>query len=319
MDSRQLRPPRGRVRLGVDRKWVSPLTATAVLAGLLEVFAPAQASALAPATSLTSPRGFSDAIQPFRPIRGHRSPAHGILLKDLTTGRTLYEFQADRRLSPASLTKIMSALVILEYGNLEDAVTVSRTAATARKIRLRLRAGQIFRLEDLLKAMLMTSANDACLAAVEHVAGSEERFVLLMNTKANGLGLVDTHFTNACGFDDPAHYTTAEDLATLSEIALQHPIFKTFVREESDVMYAVNGGRFYYLRNTNRLLGRLPGVEGVKTGFTSKAGRCLIAKVSQNGNELLLVLLHTSRRWNTAASLINFGLQALEDEAGALQ
>src|SRR5881409_3638574 len=103
---------------------------------------------------------------------------------------------------------------------------------------------------------------DACLAAVEHVAGSEERFVLLMNTKANGLGLVDTHFTNACGFDDPAHYTTAEDLATLSEIALQHPIFKTFVREESDVMYAVNGGRFYYLRNTNRLLGRLPGVEG---------------------------------------------------------
>ena len=318
MDPSDLRPPRRGARLCVDRQWVPPLTAIAVLAALLEVFAPAHASTGTPAKSLTSPAGFSDAIKPFRPIRGHRSLAHGILLKDLTTGRTLYEFQADRRLSPASLTKIMSALVILEYASLEDAVTVSRTAAAAPKIRLRLRAGQVFRLEDLLKAMLMTSANDACLAAVEHVAGSEERFVLLMNTKANGLGLVDTHFTNACGFDDPAHYTTAEDLATLSEIALQHPIFKAFVREERDVMYAVNGGRYYSLRNTNRLLGRLPGVEGVKTGFTSKAGRCLIAKVSQNGNELLLVLLHTSRRWNTAASLINYGLRALETRSGAM-
>ena len=318
MDSSDLRLPRRGARLRVDRQWVPPLTAIAVLAALLAVFAPAHASTGTPATSLTSPAGFSDAIKPFRPIRVRRSLAHGILLKDLTTGRTLYEFQADRRLSPASLTKIMSALVILEYANLEDPVTVSRTAAAAPKIRLRLRAGQVFRLEDLLKAMLMTSANDACLAAVEHVAGSQERFVLLMNTKANGLGLVDTHFTNACGFDDPAHYTTAEDLATLSEIALQHPIFKAFVREERDVMYAVNGGRFYSLRNTNRLLGRLPGVEGVKTGFTSKAGRCLIAKVSQNGNELLLVLLHTSRRWNTAAGLINYGLQALEKRSGAM-
>ncbi len=316
MDSRHLRPPCQGARLRVDRRWLLPLTGIAVLVALLGVFEPALASTGAPAMSSASPAGFSDAIKPFSPIRRHRSPAHGILLKDLTTGRTLYEFQADRRLSPASLTKIMSALVILDYGNLEDTVTVSRAAAAAPKIRLRLRAGQVFRLGDLLKAMLITSANDACLAAVEHVAGPQEQFVLLMNTKASALGLVDTHFSNACGFDGPAHYTTAEDLATLSEIALQHPIFKAFVREERDVIYAVDGGRFYMLRNTNRLLGRLPGVEGVKTGFTSKAGRCLIAKVSQNGNELLLVLLHTSRRWNTAASLINYGLQALENGSG---
>ena len=302
----------------MNRQWLPPLTGIALLAALLQVSIPAHALTDASPMSLASPAGFSDAIKPFTPIRSHHSPAHGILLKDLATGRTLYEFQADRRLSPASLTKIMSALVILEYGNLEDPVTVSRMAAAARKIRLRLRAGQVFRLEDLLKAMLITSANDACLAAVEHVAGSEERFVLLMNTKANALGLVDTHFTNACGFDDPAHYTTAEDLATLSEIALRHPIFKAFVRQERDVIYSVNGSRFYFLRNTNRLLGRVPGVEGVKTGFTSQAGRCLIAKVSQNGNELLLVLLHTSRRWNTAASLINYGLQALENRSGAM-
>ena len=302
----------------MNRQWLPSLTGIAVLAALVQVFTPAHAVTDASSKALASPAGFSAAIKPFSSTRRHHSPAHGILLKDLATGRTLYEFQADRRLSPASLTKIMSALVILEYGNLEDPVTVSRMAAAARKIRLRLRAGQVFRLEDLLKAMLITSANDACLAAVEHVAGSEERFVLLMNTKANALGLVDTHFTNACGFDDPAHYTTAEDLATLSEIALRHPIFKAFVRQERDVIYSVNGSRFYFLRNTNRLLGRVPGVEGVKTGFTSQAGRCLIAKVSQNGNELLLVLLHTSRRWNTAASLINYGLQALENRSGAM-
>lgn len=238
------------------------------------------------------------------------SAAHSILLKDLTTGRTLYEFESDRRLSPASLTKIMSALVILEFGRLEDLVTVSHKAAFVPKIRLRLREGQIFRLEDLLKAMLITSANDACLAAVEHVGGSEEQFVHLMNRKAGTLGLTDTHFDNVCGFDAPDHYSTAADLALLSEIALRHPVFRIFVRQQLEVITAINGGnRSYLLRNTNRLLGRLPGVEGVKTGFTSRAGRCLIAKVSQDGKELLLVLLNASRRWNTAARLINYGLQ----------
>lgn len=254
-------------------------------------------------------------VLPVRP-----SAAHGILLKDLTTGRTLYEFESDRRLSPASLTKIMSALVILEYGRLEDLVTVSRKAASEPKIRLRLREGQIFRLEDLLKAMLITSANDACLAAVEHVGGSEEPFVQLMNRKAGTLGLADTHFSNACGFDAPDHYSTAADLAILSETALRHPVFRTFVRQQLEVITAINGGnRSYLLRNTNRLLGRLPGVEGVKTGFTSRAGRCLIAKVSQDGKELLLVLLNAHRRWNTAASLINYGLQLPQTAAGVIR
>jgi D-alanyl-D-alanine carboxypeptidase (penicillin-binding protein 5/6) len=231
----------------------------------------------------------------------------------MSTGKILYEFETDRRLSPASLTKIMTALVILQHGNLDDLVTVSREAAAAHKIRLRLRAGQIFRLEDLVKAMLITSANDACLAAATHVGGTEEGFVALMNEKALALGLVQTHFSNACGFDAPAHYTTAHDLAALSEIALQHPVFRAFVKEEREVISAVNMNRSYLLRTTNRLLGRMPGIEGVKTGFTSKAGRCLIAKVSHNGRELLLVLLHASRRWNTAAHLINYGLQTSID------
>jgi len=239
-------------------------------------------------------------------------PAHGILLKELTSGRVLYEHDAGKRMSPASLTKIMSALVILEKGRLDDLVTISPNAARAHKTHLRVKAGQVFRLEDLLKAMLIVSANDACLAAVEHVGGDEAQFVTLMNAKASALGLVDTHFSNGCGFDNPEHYSTAEDLATLSVIALDQPIFRQLVREERAIIIPVNGHHAYILHNTNRLLGRVPGVEGIKTGFTSKAGRCLIAKVSQNGSELLLVILNSKRRWNTATNLITYGLQLAE-------
>jgi D-alanyl-D-alanine carboxypeptidase (penicillin-binding protein 5/6) len=240
------------------------------------------------------------------------APAHGILLKELNSGRVLYEHDAGKRMSPASLTKIMSALVILEKGQLDDLVTISPNAARAHKTHLRMKAGQVFRLDDLLKAMLIMSANDACLAAVEHVGGDESQFVALMNDKAVALGLADTHFSNGCGFDNPDHYSTAEDLATLSVIALDQPVFRQLVREEHAIITPISGHRAYVLHNTNRLLGRIPGVEGVKTGFTSKAGRCLIAKVSQNGSDLLLVILNSKRRWNTATNLITYGLQAAE-------
>jgi len=239
-------------------------------------------------------------------------PAHSILLKDLRSGRTLYEHESEKRLSPASLTKIMSALVILENGHLTDQATISKNAARAPKTHLRLKAGEVFRLEDLLKAMLIVSANDACLAAVEHVGGDEAQFVLLMNAKAAALGLTDTHFSNGCGFDGPEHYSTAEDLAKISEAALQNAVFRELVREEREIITPVTGHRAYVLHNTNRLLGRIPGVEGVKTGFTSKAGRCLIAKVSQNGSDLLLVILNSNRRWNTAKSLIDYGFRVTE-------
>ncbi len=206
----------------------------------------------------------------------------------------------------------MSAVVILEKGILDEQATVSKNAARAPRSHLRLKTGEVFRLEDLLKAMLIVSANDACLAAVEHVGGDETQFVRLMNAKAAELGLADTHFSNGCGFDGPDHYSTAKDLARLSEVAMQNTIFRELVREKREIITPVSGRRPYVLQNTNRLLGRIPGVEGVKTGFTSKAGRCLIAKVSQNGSDLLLVILNSKRRWNTAKNLIDYGLRLTE-------
>ena len=247
-----------------------------------------------------------------QPLPWRTVPAHSVLLKELRSGRVLYEHESEKRLSPASLTKIMSALVILEKGHLDEHATVSRNAARAPKTHLRLRTGEVFRLEDLLKAMLIVSANDACLAAVEHVGGDEEHFVAMMNAKAAELGLSDTHFSNGCGLDGQEHYSTADDLARLSEVAMQNPVFRELVREEQEIITPVSGHRAYVLHNTNRLLGRIPGVEGVKTGFTSKAGRCLIAKVSQNGSDLLLVILNSNRRWNMAKSLIDYGLRVTE-------
>ncbi|HET9963633.1 MAG TPA: D-alanyl-D-alanine carboxypeptidase family protein [Nitrospiraceae bacterium] len=289
---------------------------------LLSLLFPVPASSMEADTDdevITVPYEPPTARQAHHALRWRRVPAHSILLKELRTGQTLYQFESGKKLSPASLTKIMSALVILEHGHLDDEVTVSPKAARAPKTHLRLKTGQIFRLEDLLKAMLIVSANDACLAAVEHVGGDEQRFVVLMNAKAAALHLNNTHFQNGCGFDAPDHYSTAEDLAKLSEIALRDPVFRDLVREEREIIMPINQHRVYVLRNTNRLLGRIPGVEGVKTGFTSRAGRCLIAKVSQEGSDLLLVILNSKRRWNTATSLINYGLRLSQSRATFLR
>lgn len=313
-------PRRSREHLILPRllQWLV-LSIAAALMTAAPVFSPTWAEHGPTSVPLVPRHGLSHRVKPFGTLRQDRFSAHSILLKDLSSGRTLYEFKSDRRLSPASLTKVASALVILENGQLHAPVPVSRKAAAAPRIRLRLQAGHVFSLEDLVRAMLITSANDACLAAVEHVAGSEERFVVLMNAKAHELGLLDTHFDNACGFDAPDHYSTAADLAKLTEIALQHPVFRALVRQELAVISPINANRVYLLRNTNRLLGRVPGVEGVKTGFTARAGRCLIAKVSQDGKELLLVLLHDHRRWHTAARLIQHGFQLLENTTATIR
>ena len=302
---------RGRISRGVRklRQSIAIMGLGATFFFCLITSLPASASAkdLRHSRASIHPVGLSQQEFPWKKV-----PANSVLLKELRSGRVLYEHESERRLSPASLTKIMSALVILEYGRLDEHATISKNAARAPKTHLRLRTGEVFRLDDLLKAMLIVSANDACLAAVEHVGGTEEQFVEMMNAKASHLGLLDTHFSNGCGFDGPEHYSTAEDLAKLSEVAMQNPVFRELVREERDLIMPVSGHRPYLLHNTNRLLGRIPGVEGVKTGFTSKAGRCLIAKVSQNGSDLLLVILNSNRRWIMAKSLINYGLRVSE-------
>lgn len=242
---------------------------------------------------------------PRRPL-----PPEGILLKDLRTGQVLFEENADLSMAPASLTKIMSAIVILEEGDLDDPVTVSRQAAAAHRTKLYLKPGQVLPLRGLLEAMLIRSANDACLAAVEHVGGDEESFVEKMNAKATAIGLPRTHFQNACGFDMPDHFSTAEDLAVLTEYAMGHETFAAIVKEPAAVIRTTDQRKKYIARTTNRLLGTMDGVIGVKTGYTSGAGRCLITVVTRDGRELLLVLLNARQRWWRAHELLEYGLRA---------
>lgn len=237
--------------------------------------------------------------------------AKGLLLVDLTQQRVLVEANAGARLAPASLTKVMTALIAFEEGDLNAPATISRHAARATGHRLRLRAGQTFRFGDLINAMLVTSANDACRAVAETIAGTEDDFVDKMNRYAEALGLADTHFQNACGFDAPAHYSTANDLARLATTALAHPAFSEAVKIHQGVLHTLDGRRMYRYRTTNRLMSSFDGAVGVKTGFTNRAGRCLIARAIRDEGDLLLVMLNAPRRWWDAAALLTRGFESL--------
>ena len=220
-------------------------------------------------------------------------------------GTTVWSYQAEERLPPASLTKIMTALIVLERANLNATVTISPTAAAETGHRLRLRAGEKYRVRDLLAAMLIESANDAARALGEHIGGSEARFAGIMNARAAKLGLKNTRFTNAAGHHDPEHYTTAKDLVVITEAALERPLFRELVSTVRYDIRSVNGKRRFKLENSNKLLPKYDGMVGVKTGYTPEAGRCLVALAERDGVEVLIVLLRAKNRWQLAERMLD--------------
>ena len=240
--------------------------------------------------------------------------ASALYLIDLKSGRVLLEKNATRRLPPASLTKIMTALVALEAASLQEVVKIDRRALVHHSAH-KFRPGEEFLLRDLLTAMLVTSANDACEAIAWHIGGDDKQFVAMMNDRARALGLKNTHFANPCGFDAPGHYSTAADLAKLTEQALQQPFFSMMVRTLVRDIATVDGTRQMSLHSTNELLID-PDVNGVKTGYTSKAGRCLIASMFKDGHRLLLVGLNVVDRWDQATRLLRYGQAVLQSGNG---
>jgi serine-type D-Ala-D-Ala carboxypeptidase (penicillin-binding protein 5/6) len=250
--------------------------------------------------------GFSQA--PARPI----VKASALYMVERASGRVLLEKNASRRLPPASLTKIMTALVALESAPIQEVVKIDGRAL-AHRSSPKFQAGEEFLLRDLVTAMLVVSANDACEAVAWHIGGDEKQFVGMMNERARSLGLKNTHFANACGFDAPGHYSTAVDLAKLTEQALQEPLFSMMVRTLVRDIETVDGTRQMSLHTTNELLVD-PDVNGVKTGYTSKAGRCLIATMSKEGHRLLLVGLNLMDQWEQASRILRYGHEVLRDE-----
>jgi len=226
-------------------------------------------------------------------------------------GVVLWQRAPERALPPASLTKIMTALVLLDDWQPEAVVRVSAHAAAATGSRLGLRSGEALRLSDAFDALLVSSANDACLALAEHAAGSVAKFVARMNEKAAALQLTATNFQNPCGLDEPGHLSSVRDLQILASRAMQLPEFARAVALP-EVEVRTLAGRTIRKPSGNLLLGRVPGAIGVKTGFTSRAGKCLAALVRRGSDEVSLVLLDAPDRWWAASILIDDAFAALD-------
>ena len=243
-------------------------------------------------------------------------PAKSALLMDVATGKVLYEQNATEALPPASVTKVMTMLLIMEAidaGKIkwEDMVTASETAAAKGGSQIFLKAGETMSVTDMVKSIAVSSANDCACAMAEHLAGSEAGFVEQMNNRAKELGMENTHFVNCTGLDDAPeakeHKTSAKDIAIMSrELMLHHPDIKKFTTIWMDT---VRGGTFG-LSNTNKMVRFYSGATGLKTGFTSGAGYCLSATAERDGMELVAVVMGcatSKERFAACKSLLDYG------------
>lgn len=237
--------------------------------------------------------------------------AKAVILMEPNTRTVLYESNGDERLSPASITKIMSLLLITEAidrGDIstETVVTASEHAAAMGGSQIWLEPGEAMTVDDLLKATVIASANDACVALAEAVAGSEEGFVALMNERAAELGMSNTHFINCTGLDAEGHYTSAYDVAVMSSELIGHGIIKNYSTVWMDTL---RDGKSE-LVNTNRLVRFYEGTTGLKTGTTGAAKYCVSATAERNGLELVAVVMageSTNERFNGAKKLLDYG------------
>ena len=242
-------------------------------------------------------------------------PAPSYVLMERSTGEVLLEHNAHERLRPASVTKVMTLLLIMEAlddGRIgwDDMVQTSAAAAAKGGSQIYLEENEQLPLEEMLKSIVVSSANDCACAMAEHIAGSEAAFVEMMNARAEQLGMTDTHFVNCTGLDDEPeaaeHLTTAYDIALMSRALLGHEAIKKYTPIWMDT---VRDGQFG-LSNTNKLVRFYDGTTGLKTGYTSAAGHCLSASAERNGMELIAVVLHcasSTDRFESAKALLNYG------------
>ncbi|HEY9061318.1 MAG TPA: D-alanyl-D-alanine carboxypeptidase family protein [Pseudobacteroides sp.] len=211
--------------------------------------------------------------------------AHAAIVMDANSGRILYSKNADQRKYIASTTKIMTAIVTLENGNVDDVVTISKRAASIQGSSINLREGEKLKLKELLYGLMLNSGNDAAIAIAEHIGGDVETFVGMMNEKAKELNLTNTSFKTPHGLDRDGHYSTANELAQMTRYALRNPEFAKICKT---VSASITGRSLY---NTNEMLGFYPGADGVKTGYTGQAGRCLVCSATRDGWKLISVVL----------------------------
>ena len=241
------------------------------------------------------------------------------ILMDAKTGRVLWEKNSDKPLAMASTTKIMTAVLALESGRGEETVTVSSTAAAAPKMKMYLSRGEKIKLEYLLLALMLESSNDAAVAIAEHLAGSVPAFCAMMTEKAKSIGAKDTVFETPNGLDAGNHHSTAYDLAVIARYALEVPGFIQLTNTPAAEFSSDK--RRYSMVNKNRLLHEYKGANGVKTGFTGKAGHCFVGAAKRDDMQLISVVLASgwgnrgrAQKWIDTKAVLNYGFGNFEYE-----
>jgi len=255
--------------------------------------------------SLFGPR--ASAASPVNPPSTHAKAA---ALIDVTSGRILYSNRGDEPMLIASTTKILTAIIAIEQGDLDSMVTVSSRAAGKEGSSIYLKAGEKMKLKDMLYGLMLRSGNDAATAIAEHVGGSLDGFVFLMNAKSEEIGMTHSHFANPSGLDQKGHYASANDMARLAAYALHNATFREIV--STKVKTAPNPGEEWDYRwvNKNKILNMYEGADGVKTGYTKQALRTLVSSATRNGRQLAAVTLNDGDDWNDHAKLLDYGFSA---------
>ncbi|MDR3601217.1 MAG: D-alanyl-D-alanine carboxypeptidase [Desulfosporosinus sp.] len=236
-----------------------------------------------------TPAGFAASNE--APPQVHGEAAY---LIDVKSGQTLFMKNPNEPLAPASTTKIMTGLLAIEHGNLNDTVTASSTMLNNKLVygtQIYLKPGEKMLLKDLLYAMFLNSANDAAVTVAEHIGGDLPHFVAMMNQRALEIGATQTHFLNPSGLTETGHVTTAHDLALIARVAYQNPLFAQYVRTKSQTISRSEPDLPELMVNENKLLWRDSAVDGIKTGYTAAAQNCLVASVTKDGRQFIGVIL----------------------------
>ncbi|UVI33614.1 D-alanyl-D-alanine carboxypeptidase [Paenibacillus spongiae] len=233
--------------------------------------------------------------------------AKAAALIDVESGRLLYSKAGDTPMRIASLTKIMTAIVAIEHGKLSDKVKTSKRAFAKEGSSIYLKLGEEMSLQNMLYGLMLRSGNDAATAIAEHVGGSEEGFVHLMNEKARMLGLTNSQFMNPHGLDQEGHYSSANDLAKLTAYALHNPTFKAIVKTPVKTAPNPNDEWEYKWNNKNKMLHMYEGADGVKTGYTKMALRCLVSSATRNGQQLAAVTINDRNDWVDHSKMLDWG------------
>lgn len=238
-----------------------------------------------------------------------------LIAKDMNSKELIFSKDAQKINQPASLTKIMTATLAIESGRMNDVVTITKEMISVEPTKAGLRVGEKFYLRDLVKAAMVMSANDAAMAIGVYLGdGDVDKFVNQMNLKAKKIGMRNTNFTNPCGFDIGNHYSTAQDLLAMSEYAIKNSSFNEMASLKRHDFQAINTKKRYAAYTHNKLLNSYKYAVGIKTGYTQKAGPCLIARAKNGNKDVLIVMLNSEHRWQNIKLILDDVMPDLTDE-----